>query len=845
MKKLLFVLLMAFAMLLAACGGGQATTEAPEVPAVEEEQPTEEPEAMEGVEIRFMYYADGIEADVMQPILDDFMAANPEITVVLDVVPYDTIDQQLPVQVETGEGPDLARITNFGVYDGKLLDLRSYLEDPAYYEANFPAPILEAMGYGGFPDALTVTGPFVNKTLFDQAGIEVPGEGTTWEEWTEITKQVAEATGVQYAISVDRTGHRFAGPAMSEGATLIDAEGNFTVDTPGFRSYAELLNSWHEEGVTPSEVWLVGDSLNNCIDYFKSGDLVMCMTGSWQINGVAGDVGDAFDWVVVPNPTGAGGSTGVAGGAGLVAFADTEHPEHVARLMEFLAQAENYSAFSAGTLSLPAQTEVATQGVAFQTDDEAVLNALSAYTAEIPKLQDQAVGLNVHPFAFAYYRNSANRIAQYLTGELTLDEALQRLQQDIDDAIAEATGAAPAEEPAALEPAEIRFMYYADGIEADVMQPILDDFMAANPEITVVLDVVPYDTIDQQLPVQVETGEGPDLARITNFGVYDGKLLDLRSYLEDPAYYEANFPAPILEAMGYGGFPDALTVTGPFVNKTLFDQAGIEVPGEGTTWEEWTEITKQVAEATGVQYAISVDRTGHRFAGPAMSEGATLIDAEGNFTVDTPGFRSYAELLNSWHEEGVTPSEVWLVGDSLNNCIDYFKSGDLVMCMTGSWQINGVAGDVGDAFDWVVVPNPTGAGGSTGVAGGAGLVAFADTEHPEHVARLMEFLAQAENYSAFSAGTLSLPAQTEVATQGVAFQTDDEAVLNALSAYTAEIPKLQDQAVGLNVHPFAFAYYRNSANRIAQYLTGELTLDEALQRLQQDIDDAIAEAGGS
>jgi alpha-1,4-digalacturonate transport system substrate-binding protein len=377
------------------------------------------------------------------------------------------------------------------------------------------------------------------------------------------------------------------------------------------------------------------------------------------------------------------------------------------------------------------------------------------------------------------------------------------------------------------------------------MQPILDAFMAENPEITVVLDVVPYDTIDQQLPVQVETGEGPDLARITNFGVYDGKLLDLRSYLEDPAYYEANFPAPILEAMGYGGFPDALTVTGPFVNKTLFDQAGVEVPGEGTTWEEWTEITKQVAEATGVQYAISVDRTGHRFAGPAMSMGATLIDAEGNFTVDTPGFRSYAELLNSWHEEGVTPTEVWLVGDSLNNCIDYFKSGDLVMCMTGSWMINGVANDVGDAFDWVVVPNPSGDGGSTGVAGGAGLVAFADTEHPQHVAKLMEFLAQAENYSAFSAGTLSLPAQTEVATQGVAFQTDDEAVLNALSAYTAEIPKLQDQAVGLNVHPFAFAYYRNSANRIAQYLTGELSLDDALTRLQQDIDDAIAEAGGS
>jgi len=45
------------------------------------------------------------------------------------------------------------------------------------------------------------------------------------------------------------------------------------------------------------------------------------------------------------------------------------------------------------------------------------------------------------------------------------------------------------------------------------------------------------------------------------------------------------------------------------------------------------------------------------------------------------------------------------------------------------------------------------------------------------------------------------------------------------------------------VHPFAFAYYRNSANRIGQYLTGELSLNDALTRLQQDIDDAVAEAG--
>jgi alpha-1,4-digalacturonate transport system substrate-binding protein len=414
---------------------------------------------------------------------------------------------------------------------------------------------------------------------------------------------------------------------------------------------------------------------------------------------------------------------------------------------------------------------------------------------------------------------------------------MSRLQSDIDAAIAEAVGMMPD-----VGPAELRFAYYADGNEADMIQPVLDAFMTDYPDISVVLDVVPYDTIDQQLPVQVETGEGPDLARITNFGAYSGKLLDLRDYVSNPAYFADNFPAPVLEALGYGGYPDAYTVTGPYVNKTLFDQAGVDLPGEGASWADWTEATKAVAEATGTQYALSIDRTGHRFAGPAMSMGATLIDANGNFTVDTPGFRAFAETLKGWHEDGITPSEVWLVGDSLNNCIDWFKSADLVMCMSGSWQINGLAGDVGDAFDWVVVPNPTGDGGSTGVAGGSAVVAFADTDYPEAVGLLMEYLIQAENYGAFSAGTLALPAHNGVAATGVEFDTDDASVLGALAGFTAEVPKLQDQAVGLNVHPFAFAYYRNSANRIAQYLTGELSLDDAMSRLQSDIDAAIAEA---
>ena len=87
-----FILLLIFAFILAACGGDTPEEDAPdepatteeeaapeeeEAPAEEEEAPAEEeaPEAMDGAEIRFAYYADGKEADVMQVLVDDFMVS--------------------------------------------------------------------------------------------------------------------------------------------------------------------------------------------------------------------------------------------------------------------------------------------------------------------------------------------------------------------------------------------------------------------------------------------------------------------------------------------------------------------------------------------------------------------------------------------------------------------------------------------------------------------------------------------------------------------------------------------------------------------------------------------------
>lgn len=403
--------------------------------------------AQDSVEVRFTCYQDGTECAVYQDLLDTFMEDNSDISVVMDQVAYQDILDVLPLNVETGQGPDIARITNFSQLSDYYLDLGPLMEDPSLFD-NFNQSVIAAFrpegddsGLYGFPDALTVTAPYVNKTLFDQAGIDLLGEGATWQDWIDVLGQVAEATDTEYLFAIDNRGHRFAGPAMSEGATFFDDQGNFDLaGDEGFATFAEMLKSWLDNGQSPAETWASGDALVDAREYFSNAQTLMYFSGSWQVGGFADTIGDAFDWVVVPNPTGPGGSTGVAGGAGLVAFdnGDEAKAQATARVMEYLLQPDVAAEFAGATLNIPANAGAVEMGVQFDTDNQLVKDALSQFSVEATKLQDQALLLNLHPFAFAYYGASNTRLQQYFAGEISLDELTTLLQQDIDDAVANA-----------------------------------------------------------------------------------------------------------------------------------------------------------------------------------------------------------------------------------------------------------------------------------------------------------------------------------------------------------------------------------------------------------------------
>ena len=89
--------------------------------------------------------------------------------------------------------------------------------------------------------------------------------------------------------------------------------------------------------------------------------------------------------------------------------------------------------------------------------------------------------------------------------------------------------------------AEIRVMCYQDGNECDVTADLIKRYERQNPGAKVILDVVPYKTVVEQLPIQLAAGKGPDIARVAEIGGLSKNYIDISPYLKDRKYWEANF----------------------------------------------------------------------------------------------------------------------------------------------------------------------------------------------------------------------------------------------------------------------------------------------------------------
>ncbi len=399
--------------------------------------------AAQAVELSFMLNSDGKEVEVLQDFIDRYEQANPGVTVKMNVVGYNVIREQLESQLQAGGGPDIGKVTNLGGLNPYYLDLTPYV-NASEWESMYGAVLPwyragKPGGIYGFHSEMTVTGPYVNVTMFEEAGVDLPGPGATWDDWATATQQVMEGTGSYAAMVMDRSGHRMAGPAMSYGAKYFDAQGNLIIDE-GFRNFAERMVKWHQDGLMPPDIWpaVSGSKYANGNEMFFNQDVPFYMSGSWNVANVSKNVGDKFDWRVVPVPCGPSGCGIMPGGAGFVAFNTSKHPAEAAKFVAWMGEYKQAKEYYSRIYAIPANARVQEEGIDYSqygasASISAGLNVFASSAAQAAKQTPQAYTLQGNPFNFVIFNATTQYLAAVMNGELTMNEAMDKIRQEIAD----------------------------------------------------------------------------------------------------------------------------------------------------------------------------------------------------------------------------------------------------------------------------------------------------------------------------------------------------------------------------------------------------------------------------
>ena len=397
---------------------------------------------------------------------------------------------------------------------------------------------------------------------------------------------------------------------------------------------------------------------------------------------------------------------------------------------------------------------------------------------------------------------------------------------------------------------DVRIMWYSDGVEGDVMKDLIGRFMKENPGINVILDNVAYSVIKEQLPVQLEAGNGPDIARVTAIKDLSKHWLDLRPLVKDAKYWDENYGAQADWMRPDGsnqisGFMTQITLTGGFANKTLFEQAGVPLPGPKATWEEWAAASKKVADSQKI-FAMAIDRSGHRITAPLLSYGANYVGKDGKPAPLDKGAKDFLTKFVGWVGDGSFSKDVWVsaAGSTYRAAADDFINGQLAFYYSGSWQVANLATKIGNNFDWVATGSPCGPAACTGMPGGAALVAVKYTKNPKEVAAVMDWFAQEKIVKEFSERTLFLPGNKAVVDKGgLDFKTNNAQAKAALTKYVEATKSTSETALKLPGWRWSDTVYAALVTRVGQTLAGEMKIEDAFTRIDADIAQKVKDAG--
>jgi multiple sugar transport system substrate-binding protein len=399
------------------------------------------------------------------------------------------------------------------------------------------------------------------------------------------------------------------------------------------------------------------------------------------------------------------------------------------------------------------------------------------------------------------------------------------------------------------------------GREGELVRELLPEFERRHPGVRVRVQQIPWSAAHEKL-LTAYVGESlPDVVQLGNTWIPElvalGALAPLDARIERAGLPRGDFFAGVMDAAVVDGATWALPWYADtrllFYRTDLFAAAGVAAPPR--TWSELRAALAQVRAHGGAdRHAILLPLTEWEpLVIFALQRGATLLrdgDRYGDFA--SPAFRGAFDFYLSLFADGLAPARG---AADLANLQQDFAAGWLASYVSGPWQLGELRRRLPASFEaqwaaapmpgpdaeWAAAPRsapdvdpsasprsaPDGPGFS--LAGGSSLAIVARSPRADAAWKLLEYLAEPAQQSAFYALAGDLPARRSAWSDPRLAGDAKAQVFRAQLERMRATPKVPE--------------WERIAGRIARHaeaaVRGEETPDEALAALDREADRAL------
>jgi alpha-1,4-digalacturonate transport system substrate-binding protein len=324
---------------------------------------SQDKDKQEEITLSVLWFNDGNESEIFMNTISGYLAANPNVKIEMQLVPFGDYEKQLKLMIAGGNPPDLARITNnhVAMFQDNLVSLTDKVANIDQITAGFnKASLTLATGANGklvaLPTEATANGMLVNVDLYENAGIDIKKLSKTWnwDQWYDAMKKVVAANdGLEYGLGFDFSPHRWSTLLYAAGGNFLNESGTgMGFNTPEALDTLNFFKKLHDDKLIPASVWMGSE---NPSELFKAGLVASHIGGSWNINSYNKDI-TGFKWAAVNMPVRKIRSS-VAGGKFIGVFEGAENEKAALDLMLYFSEKEQNANYCRDTFNISSRTD--------------------------------------------------------------------------------------------------------------------------------------------------------------------------------------------------------------------------------------------------------------------------------------------------------------------------------------------------------------------------------------------------------------------------------------------------------------------------------------------------------